>query len=430
MFIERDYHEKLFFQTLGNVPRLAVWKRDIFHDIHAALMRAMESGTTFADFRRELTPILQKKGWWGWKEEADPETGEIRRVELGSPRRLRTIFDVNMRVSFAQGRWEQQRLVKDSFPYLRYEGILDSKIRPQHRLWHGIILPQDHPWWKTHYPPNGWHCRCDAVAVSDDDLKRFGWRLSETPPEEGTITWANPRTGEERPVPAGIDPGWDYNPGDTNKAVAAAMLKLIDLPPKLGIAAIKEMFVIFPLVEKELGEWIEKIVAEKTFKPSGTLRVVGSLDEDILRRLEEHEKLEPVSGAITIEDDKLYHLVRTTKVNRGNAIPIEEARKLPSLLLEPAAVYWDNGKTKEKDGQDREPGLVYVWDAKERRAGKLIIRINYKKRVHVDTLGIGSTPDGKKHVIVRPNNIVSGRVDLKMEDFNEKDGYILIKSRP
>ena len=62
-------------------------------------------------------------------------------MRLGSVRRLETIFDTNMSVSFAEGRWEQQQAVKDAFPYLRYTGILDSRIRPRHRRWHGTILP-------------------------------------------------------------------------------------------------------------------------------------------------------------------------------------------------------------------------------------------------------------------------------------------------
>ena len=113
---------------------------DIVKDIHTALVDAMERGRTFDDFKRGLIPVLQEKGWWGDTTTVDPKTGERRTVRLGSVRRLETIFDTNMSVSFAEGRWEQQQVVKDAFPYLRYTGILDSRIRPA-----APPLARDHP---------------------------------------------------------------------------------------------------------------------------------------------------------------------------------------------------------------------------------------------------------------------------------------------
>ena len=242
---------------------------DILKDIHTALMDAMEHGTTFADFKRTLIPTLQKKGWWGRTAVPDPKTGEERTVQLGSVRRLETIFDVNMRVSFAQGRWEQQQELKDAFPYLRYVGILDSKIRPQHRRWHGTILPVDHPWWRTHYPPNGWKCRCDAVSVSEDDMQRYGWKASDAPADEGTVTWVNPATGEVMDVPADIDPGWAYNPGDTDRAaqLGRVMLeKLATLPVSLEAAAIMQAAPLLPDAELAPGglapEMVRRLVSD------------------------------------------------------------------------------------------------------------------------------------------------------------------------
>lgn len=242
---------------------------DILKDIHGALMDAMECGTTFDDFKRNLIPTLQKKGWWGRMSVIDPETGEEHTVQLGSVRRLETIFDVNMRVSFAQGRWEQQQEMKDAFPYLRYEGIFDSRIRPQHRRWHGTILPVNHPWWKTHYPPNGWKCRCDAVPVSADDIARYGWKISDDPGDESTVTWVNPATGEVMDVPVGIDPGWAYNPGDTDRAaqLGRVMLeKLAALPVSLEATAIMQAAQLLPEAELASGglapEMVRRLVRD------------------------------------------------------------------------------------------------------------------------------------------------------------------------
>jgi len=38
---------------------------DVAHDIHQAVLKAAETGQTLRDFKRELAPVLQQKGWWG-----------------------------------------------------------------------------------------------------------------------------------------------------------------------------------------------------------------------------------------------------------------------------------------------------------------------------------------------------------------------------
>ncbi|MEG2005347.1 MAG: phage minor head protein, partial [Bilophila sp.] len=176
----------------------------------------LEGGYTFPQFKKKLIPALKKAHWWRERAKAGDDE---RTLFQNGILQLETIFHANMRISFAQGRWEQQQEGKDTFPYLRYEGILDSRIRPQHRNWHGVILPIDHPWWKTHYPPNGWKCRCAVLSISDDDLERFGWQVSETPVDEGAVTWVNSLTDEVLEVPDGIDPGWACHSGAASPSV-------------------------------------------------------------------------------------------------------------------------------------------------------------------------------------------------------------------
>ena len=380
---------------------------DILKDIHAELMKAMESGTTFTDFKRNLEPILQKKGWWGTTTVTDPMSGEKKTVQLGSIRRLQTIFDVNMRVSFAQGRWEQQQSVKEDFPYLRYEGILDSRIRPLHEAWHGTILPMDHPWWKTHYPPNGWRCRCDAVAVSDDDLEENGWQVTDIPADGAPVTWVNPATGEVMEVPAGIDPGWAYNPGNTDQAAhltKLAMDKLVDLPPHVGAAAVAELAFAFPQVERELSDWIEAIAAQALageFKPTGARRVVGALDDAVLNFLAERG-IAPATAAVTIGDKDLFHALRTAKVE---PLPVSVWKRLPSLLAAPEAVFWDL----------QDPGLVYVLNEPE-GMGKIVVLIDYSARI------------GRQRTVV--NTVRTGRLVTSLEEFGVKNRYERVKKSP
>ncbi|GHU21442.1 hypothetical protein AGMMS50243_19160 [Betaproteobacteria bacterium] len=74
--------------------------------------------------------------------------------------------------------------------------------RAQHVAWDGICLPHDHPFWQTHFAPNGFGCCCRIIAVSAPGKGDI------TEPPEG---WdeIDPATGEQK----GIGKGWGYAPG-------------------------------------------------------------------------------------------------------------------------------------------------------------------------------------------------------------------------
>lgn len=203
--------------------------RDLLEDIRAAVDRALAEGQTLQEFSRDLRPRLQARGWWGRKLMADPATGEERVVQLGSPARLRTIYETNLRTSYMAGRWERIQRSKRAFPYLRYASVMDGRERPEHGTWHGTVLPVDHPWWDTHYPPCGWGCRCEPQPVNQRLIERRGWKVEE-PPAFPVRDHVNRRTGEVTRLERGIDPGWSYN-------VGKAALDGLTPPPRLKDAA-------------------------------------------------------------------------------------------------------------------------------------------------------------------------------------------------
>lgn len=218
--IEREEHSRDF--TVAKVACL-----DLLADIRAAVDAGIAEGITPREFARRLTPLLQERGWWGRQVMTDPLTGETREVQLGSPRRLRIIYDTNLRMAYAAGRWERIEAVAERRPWLRYVAVLDDRTRDQHRRWHNTVLRWDDPWWDSHAPPNGWNCRCSIQQLSDRDLARRGLTPSDPPPVT-TRTWVNRRTGETRQIPGGVDPGFDYNVGRANmdylRETAAARL--------------------------------------------------------------------------------------------------------------------------------------------------------------------------------------------------------------
>ncbi|MBX9634879.1 MAG: minor capsid protein [Magnetospirillum sp.] len=186
---------------------------DILADIREALDKGLAEGTTFEQFKKDLRPTLEAKGWWGRKEQLDPLTGEVSKVQLGSPRRLGIIFDANIRTAHAAGDWAKIERVKERRPFLMLDAVNDRRTRPQHRAWSGTVLPVDDPWWDTHYPPNGWRCRCRVRQLGYRDLARLGLQVAVEAPLIETKPWRNQRTGEIIHVPEGIDPGWGYNVG-------------------------------------------------------------------------------------------------------------------------------------------------------------------------------------------------------------------------
>lgn len=195
---------------------------DLLSDIREAVDNALEEGQTFAQFRKNLQPILQKRGWWGVKEMVDPETGEAVKARLGSPRRLKTIFRTNMKTARAAGQWDRIQRTRKLRPFLVYSVGPSRVHRELHLSWNGLVLPADHSFWKTHFPPNGWGCKCRVRQVSKREAERLGGVSSD--PVIQMREWKNQRTGETVFVPQGIDPGWDYNPGMARKRQLDAVL--------------------------------------------------------------------------------------------------------------------------------------------------------------------------------------------------------------
>lgn len=219
---------------------------DILKDVSDALEKALKEGQTPRDFARKLRPTLEAKGWWGKKLVEDPLDGEIKPAQLGSARRLQTIFDTNMRVSYAAGHWAGFERNRRARPYLRYVALLDDRTRPAHRARHNLVLPIDHPYWDMWAPPCGWNCRCTLQSLSERDIERLkaeGEDLRFDPPQDTFRDYVNKRTGEVVSVPDGIDPGWAYNPGRAGyeaKVNQALAEKIADARPEFVAAAVDE----------------------------------------------------------------------------------------------------------------------------------------------------------------------------------------------
>lgn len=213
--IQRAAHDRAFVVA-------GATKADLLADLRKAVDKAVQGGT-LAEFRKSFAEIVAKHGWTGW-------TGEGSKA--GEAWRTRVIYQTNLMTSYAAGRRAQlldPELVSRR-PFWRYVHN-DSVTHPrlQHKRWGDmrLTLRHDHPFWETHFPPNGWGCKCRVIAVAAP-----GGDDATAPPDGWDAIDA--RTG----APEGIDEGWDYAPGARSEDDLRTFVqdKLIDYPPAIAKA--------------------------------------------------------------------------------------------------------------------------------------------------------------------------------------------------
>lgn len=397
----REEHSRSF--TVAKMMDMA-----LLADVQTFVDMGMAQGWTNKQFADQLTPLLIEKGWWGKQEITDPATGATVLAQLGSPRRLRTIFDTNLSTSYAAGHWAAIAENAWHRPWLRYVAIEDDRTREQHAAWHGTLLRWDDPWWDTHYPPNGWHCRCSVIAQTDRDLQRLGLKPT-TAPDIKTRAWLNPRTGETSQVPLGIDAGWDYHvgKGGPQSLARAALDSISSAPAPLGAAANAQIAPhIADDVLADFGAWVTAL-QEAGLQASGSRRIVGAMSPLTVEFLA-LEGVQPASASLTIADSDLAHLLRDAKQQAQRALPVAVVKELPLHMAAPQAVLFDT----------QEPALIYVIAiAGDARAGKLVVRVNYS--------GKSKQPDGKRQTVVE-NRIRTGGL-VPYGDLQKGGRYRLIE---
>ena len=282
-------------------------KADLLHDLRKAVDQAVQGGS-IGEFRKNFAEIVAKHGWTGW-------TGEG--TKAGEAWRTRVIYQTNLMTSYAAGR-RAQLLDPDLVerrPFWRY--VHNDSVthpRPQHKRWGDmkLTLRHDHPFWETHFPPNGWGCKCRVVAVAapgDGD---------GTEPPEG---WAqtDPATG----APVGIDEGWGYAPGARadNELRSFVQDKLIDYPP-----AIERMLSVD--VNRHLNT-TERITDFVQRVRDGSLRNedlwMGFVEPEAAARIKAATGQDVDSYMVLLPEDNVRHTYREHRWDGKGQRPVEPA---------------------------------------------------------------------------------------------------------
>ena len=107
--------EHAFAFTVAKATQL-----EVLLTIRKAVDDALAKGLTFDDFSKQLAPRLQGFGWWGRQFVVDPLTDQEIVAQLGSPQRLRLIYDANLRSAHAAGQWDRAQRTKAVLPFFLY----------------------------------------------------------------------------------------------------------------------------------------------------------------------------------------------------------------------------------------------------------------------------------------------------------------------
>jgi hypothetical protein len=205
----------------------------------------------WTQFRKRFFAAVEKGDWHGW-------TGEA--TAAGRAWRTRIIYQTNLSTSYAAGRLAQ---LKDAgFQYWVYRHTPNEHPRLQHLAWDGLTLPADHPFWQTHFPPNGWGCKCRISGASGPETAELaGGKPGYTEPPDGWDA-IDTKTGEQ----VGIDKGWGYMPGATSDLVREIERKMDSLPKPIARDLARDLGLA---EQRPLGERLIRVGEQRGSVPGG-----------------------------------------------------------------------------------------------------------------------------------------------------------------
>lgn len=154
--VAESYREIAVDYTTPDAAMLARLTRDVWQ------FSAAKNWQELRDLSLALKDENGKlREWNDFKEAADAVGQKYNEIWL------RTEYNQAVAASQNAARWAEAEAEKDIIPNLEYQTVGDDAVRTEHARLNGIIKPMDDPFWTTHYPPNGWGCRCEAVQAPE-----------------------------------------------------------------------------------------------------------------------------------------------------------------------------------------------------------------------------------------------------------------------
>lgn len=346
---------------------------DVLTSIRGAVDDALKQGLTEEQFIKQLTPTLQKLGWWG-KQVMIDESGQAQNIALGTPYRLKTIYQTNTRTAYAAGRYAQMMSDADLQPYWQYVAVLDSHTRPAHAELNNMIFRYDDLFWQTHYPPNDWNCRCRVRALSERRYQALGIPVTDstgmlstrtvtagTDPLTGAVYETTVTTFNNGKVKMTPGTGWSYNVGSaafgTDTAAARKLVETSD--PDLRRTFISSLN-NSPARQLDFGIFAGK--AAKGLTVPHAVQTVGFISEEIAGKV--HDLLGgnfAVPRITSVTSDHVDALVNPPAGTQP-VLTVDDVAGLPRIVANSQAILLDNTTG----------DLVYVADKDNDAGGRTV----------------------------------------------------------
>jgi len=398
-------HSRAFF-----VARVA--KAEVLDAIHTQVQAAMDEGIPFEEFRNRLQPQLQSLGWWSGEGNQEGKalvrnikTGEDEWTRLGTPRRLRTIYDTNLSVNYSSGHYQQLKAAAALLPWWRYVAIMDKRTRPPHAALHDHVWKHDDPAWASIWPPNGWRCRCRVEPCTEEEAGDPQY----TRQDAAALVTERRRVGKDGPMVdvVGVraangqvvfpDAAWAYNPGLHNHAIEdLAWEKVKALPEraqKTFVDSVAKDKGFATERRKGFEAWVQGVQDSGKFSTKAPQTMAaGWLPSDILAKASKLAET-PTSPVVAVTDERAWHARRPSK-DDDQKVTLEQFLDLPEVLSGTGPVDWHKesllfyGAPYERDGKkvavryvikvvDGEPSLAttsVVRESEINKSGLVVVR--------------------------------------------------------
>ncbi|PAY00146.1 phage head morphogenesis protein [Pseudoalteromonas sp. HM-SA03] len=393
--ISDEWHDVLTTAHAKAFTVARVQSMEVLEAIRKKVDSAIAEGLTAKQFREQLTPELQRLGWWG---KTKNEQGD--EIQLGSPYRLNNIYRTNLQTAYMSGRYRRMLARSKTHPYWQYVAIDDAQTRPEHRLLHGKVFRFDDPIWQTIFPPNGWGCRCRVRALTAEQVKARGLTVEDGSGyvQQFDAEIVSRESGEVKTteharikLPSGDvmtpDVGWAYSPGQsafgTDVAVAQKLGKVENVQLRAEtIQALNnsdERAKAFELWTRKSIERIEQYQAAKLAGDTAGLRafgprpqhktVVSFLGDDINQKLK--DKGIDAARTLILSERALAHAHSEKHQKSGKTLTLSEYTALSSWINGGKAnVYWDTMK-----------GNMLLVILRGDEATKVVVEFNYRGEV-------------------------------------------------